>query len=139
MQLSIKLIVKINHEKNQKFLLILLFLLSYCFPSFSFAETYMCKFKCIYDKDKICSLYYVRINKISFYEDKKNNIFNAIENNDYLLLTRIGFPTDGSLPEYIFVENVLIDKTENYKFKKYGFDNYEQDKTITGRCEIKIN
>tara|TARA_E500000178_G_C16669311_1_gene594314 strand:- start:37 stop:336 length:300 start_codon:yes stop_codon:yes gene_type:complete len=99
----------------------------------------MCKFKCIYDKDKICSLYYVKINKISFYEDKKNNIFNAIENNDYLLLTRIGFPTDGSLPEYIFVENVLIDKTENYKFKKYGFDNYEQDKTITGRCEIKIN
>ena len=107
------------------------------YASYSFSETYMCSFQCTNSKDKICSLYYTRFDKNSFYEEKKWKVFNIRENKDYLLLTRIGFPTDGSLPEYIFVENVLIEKTKNYKFRKYGFDNLERDKTISGNCKIK--
>ena len=73
------------------------------------SDTYMCQFPCTTDIKKTCSHYYTRINKNSFYEDKKWKIFKARENEDHLLLTRIGFPTEGDLPEYVFVEDVYID------------------------------
>ena len=102
------------------------------------SDTYMCQFPCTTDIKKTCSHYYTRINKNSFYEDKKWKIFKARENEDHLLLTRIGFPTEGDLPEYVFVEHVYIDKFNDLKFKKYGFDNFEVDKLKTGKCKFKV-
>ena len=98
----------------------------------------MCQFTCTTDINKTCSHYYTRINQSSFYEDKKWKTFKGRENEDHLLLTRIGFPTEGDLPEYVFVEHVYIDKFYNLKFKKYGFDNFEVDKLKTARCKLKV-
>jgi len=102
------------------------------------SDTYMCHFPCTTDSNKTCSHYYTRIDKNSFYEDKKQKIFESKENEDHLLLTRIGFPTEGDLPEYVFVEHVYIDKFNDLKFKKYGFDNFEVDKLKTGKCKFKV-
>ncbi len=82
--------------------------------------------------------FYTRINKNSFYEDKNWNVFESKENEDHLLLTRIGFPTEEDLPEYVFVQHVYIDKFNDLKFKKYGFDNFEVDELITGGCKFDV-
>ena len=108
------------------------------FNSVVLSDTYMCHFPCTTKSNITCSHYYTRINKNSFYEDKKQKIFESKENEDHLLLTRIGFPTERDLPEYVFVENVYIDKYNDLKFKKYSFDNFEVDKLITGKCEFKV-
>lgn len=42
------------------------------------------------------------------------------------------------LPEYVFVEHIYIDKFNDLKFKKYGFDNFEVDKLKTGKCKFKV-
>jgi len=75
----------------------------YYFHSIAFSDTYMCHFQCTTDSNKTCSHYYTRINKNSFYEDKKWNIFEAKENKEHLLLARIGFPTEEDLPEFVFL------------------------------------
>ena len=104
------------------------------------SDTYMCHFPCTTDSNKTCSHYYTRIDRNSFYEDKKQKIFESKENEDHLLLTRIGFPTEGDLPEYVFVENVYIDKFNNLAFQKYGFnnDNIEVIEAKTGSCKFKV-
>ena len=75
----------------------------------------MCYFPCPTSDEQTCSHFYTRINF------KK---WNVKENEDHLL-TRIGFPTEEDLPEYVFVQHVYIDKFNDLKFKKYGFDNFE--------------
>ena len=100
----------------------------------------MCYFPCTKESKQTCSHYYTRINKNSFYEDKKQRVFEARENEDHLLLTRISFPTEGDLPEYVFVEHVYIDKFNNLAFHKYGFDNdnFEVIESKTGRCKFQV-
>ena len=120
-----------------KFLIIILF----TFITISaISDTYMCHFPCKTDNNQTCSHYYHRIDSKSFYEDQKQRVFEARENEDHLLLTRIGFPTEGDLPEYVFVENVYIDKFNNLAFQKYGFDNdnIEVIESKTGRCKFKV-
>ena len=110
------------------------------FNSVAISDTYKCYFSCTTDSNKTCSHYYTRIDRNSFYEDKKQKIFESKENEDHLLLTRIGFPTEGDLPEYVFVENVYIDKFNNLAFQKYGFDN-DNIKVIeskAGRCKFQV-
>ena len=104
------------------------------------SDTYMCHFPCTTDSNQTCSHYYHRIDTKSFYEDQKQRVFEARENEDHLLLTRIGFPTEGDLPEYVFVENVYIDKFNNLAFQKYGFDNdnIEVIESKAGRCKFKV-
>ena len=97
----------------------------------------MCYFPCPKFQNQTCSHFYTRINKNRFYEDKKWNLFDAKENEDHLLLTRIGFPTEEDLPEYVFVEHVYIDKFNDLKYKKYGFNNIEVDELKTGKCKFK--
>ena len=108
------------------------------FSNIAFSDTYMCYFSCPTSDEQTCSHFYTRINKKSFYEDKKWNVFEAKENEDHLLLTRIGFPTEEDLPEYVFVQHVYIDKFNHLKFKKYGFDNFEVDELITGECKFDV-
>ena len=112
--------------------------ISIIFSNVAFSDTYMCYFTCPTSKEQNCSHFYTRINENSFYEDKKWNVFEARENEDHLLLTRIGFPTKEDLPEYVFVEHVYIDKFNDLKFKKYGFDNFEVDDSITGECKFDV-
>ena len=104
------------------------------------SDTYMCHFPCTTDTTQTCSHYYTRINKHSFYEDQKQRVFESRENIDHLLLTRIGFPTEGDLPEYVFVEHVYIDKFNNLAFQKYGFnnDNIKVIESKTGRCKFQV-
>ena len=108
--------------------------------SVAISDTYMCYFPCTKKSKQTCSHYYTRISKNSFYEDKKQRVFEARENEDHLLLTRIGFPTEEDLPEYVFVENVYIDKFNNLAFQKYGFDNdnIEVIESKTGSCKFKV-
>ena len=70
----------------------------------------------------------------------KKRVFEARDNEDHLLLTRIGFTTEGDLPEYVFVENVYIDKFNNLAFQKYGFhnDNIKVIEAKTGCCKFQI-
>ena len=110
------------------------------FNSVAFSDTYMCYFPCITDSNQTCSHYYHRIDKNFFYEDQKQRVFEARENDDHLLLTRIGFPTEGDLPEYVFVEHVYIDKFNNSTFQKYGFnnDNIEVVESKKGNCKFHV-
>ena len=110
------------------------------FNSVAVSDTYKCHFPCTTDSNQTCSHYYHRIDTKSFYEDQKQRVFEARENEDHLLLTRIGFPTEGDLPEYVFVENVYIDKFNNLAFQKYGFDNdnIEVIESKTGSCKFKV-
>ena len=112
--------------------------ISIIFSNTAFSDTYMCYFTCPTSEEQNCSHFYTRINENSFYEDKKWNVFESRENEDHLLLTRIGFPTEEDLPEYVFVEHVYIDKFNDLKFKKYGFDNFEVDELITGECKFDV-
>ena len=48
------------------------------------------------------------------------------------------FPTKEDLPEYVFVEHVYIDKLNDLKFKKYGFDNIKVGELKTGKCKFKV-
>ena len=112
--------------------------ISIIFSNAAFSDTYMCYFTCPTSEEQNCSHFYTRINENSFYEDKKWNVFESRENEDHLLLTRIGFPTEEDLPEYVFVQHVYIDKLNTLKFKKYGFDNFEVDKLKTGKCQFKV-
>ena len=98
----------------------------------------MCYFPCPSSEREVCSHFYTRTNENSFYEDKKWNVFEARENEDHLLLTRIGFPTEEDLPEYVFVEHVYIDKFNDLKFIKYGFDNTGVDELKTGECKFDV-
>ena len=110
------------------------------FNSVAVSDTYMCHFPCTTDSNQTCSHYYHRIDTKSFYEDQKQRVFEARETEDHLLLTRIGFPTEEDLPEYVFVENVYIDKFNNLAFQKYGFDNdnIEVIESKTGSCKFKV-
>lgn len=112
--------------------------ISIIFSNTAFADTYMCYFPCPNSEEETCSHFYTRINKNSFFENKKSNVFISRENEDHLLLTRIGFPTEEDLPEYVFVEHVYIDKFNGLKFKKYGFDNFEVDELISGECKYDL-
>ena len=120
-----------------KYSMIVIFII---FNSVALSDTYKCHFPCTTDSNQTCSHYYHRIDTKSFYEDQKQRVFEARENEDHLLLTRIGFPTEDDLPEYIFVENVYIDKFNNLAFQKYGFDNdnIEVIESKTGRCKFKV-
>ena len=120
-----------------KYSMIVIFII---FNSVAVSDTYMCHFPCTTDSNQTCSHYYHRIDTKSFYEDQKQRVFEARENEDHLLLTRIGFPTEVDLPEYVFVENVYIDKFNNLAFQKYGFnnDNIEVIESKTGRCKFQI-
>ena len=51
----------------------------------------------------------------------KQRVFESRENEDHLLLTRIGFPRR-DLPEYVFVEHVYIDKFNTFKSLIFNFD-----------------
>ena len=51
-----------------KFLIIVIFIFFY---SIAFSDTYMCYFPCPTSDKENCSHYYTRIDKNSFYEDKK--------------------------------------------------------------------
>ena len=119
---------------------VLVICISIIFSNTAFSDTYMCYFTCPTSKEQNCSHFYTRINENSFYEDQKQRVFEARENEDHLLLTRIGFPTEGDLPEYVFVENVYIDKFNNLAFQKYGFDNdnIEVIESKAGRCKFKV-
>ena len=57
-----------------KFLIIVIFIFFY---SIAFSDTYMCYFPCPTSDKENCSQYYTRIDKNSFYEDKKWNVFEA--------------------------------------------------------------
>ena len=120
-----------------KYSIIVIFII---FNSVAVSDTYMCHFPCTTDSNQTCSHYYHRIDTKSFYEDQKQRVFEARENEDHLLLIRIGFPTEGDLPEYVFVENVYINKVNNLAFQKYGFDNdnIEVIESKTGRCKFQI-
>ena len=120
-----------------KYSMIVIFII---FNSVALSDTYKCHFPCTTDSNQTCSHYYHRIDTKSFYEDQKQRVFEARENEDHLLLTRIGFPTESDLPEYVFVENVYIDKFNNLAFQKYGFDNdnIEVIESKTGRCKFQV-
>ena len=120
-----------------KYLMIVIFII---FNSVAVSDTYKCHFPCTTDSNQTCSHYYHRIDTKSFYEDQKQRVFEARENEDHLLLTRIGFPTEDDLPEYVFVEYVYIDKFNNLAFQKYGFDNdnIEVIESKTGRCKFQV-
>ena len=121
-----------------KFLIIIL---SIFITTSAISDTYMCNFPCDTDKNQTCSHYYHRIDTKSFYEDQKQRVFEARENEDHLLLTRIGFPTEeGNLPEYVFIEHVYINKFNNLAFHKYGFnnDNIKVIESKAGRCKFQV-
>ena len=121
-----------------KFLIIIL---SIFITTSAISDTYMCNFPCDTDKNQTCSHYYHRIDTKSFYEDQKQRVFEARENKDHLLLTRIGFPTEeGNLPEYVFIEHVYINKFNNLAFHKYGFnnDNIKVIESKAGRCKFQV-
>ena len=121
-----------------KFLIIIL---SIFITTSAISDTYMCYFPCDTDKNQTCSHYYHRIDTKSFYEDQKQRVFEARENEDHLLLTRIGFPTEeGNLPEYVFIEHVYINKFNNLAFHKYGFnnDNIKVIESKAGRCKFQV-
>ncbi|MDB2583557.1 hypothetical protein N9Y50_02880 [Alphaproteobacteria bacterium] len=121
-----------------KFLIIIL---SIFITTSAISDTYMCHFSCDTDKNQTCSHYYHRIDTKSFYEDQKQRVFEARENEDHLLLTRIGFPTEeGNLPEYVFIEHVYINKFNNLAFHKYGFnnDNIKVIESKAGRCKFQV-
>ena len=119
---------------------LVIIILSTLTATLAISDTYKCHFPCATDKNQTCSHYYHRIDIKSFYEDQKQRVFVARENEDHLLLTRIGFPTEGDLPEYVFVENVYIDKFNNLAFQKYGFnnDNIEVIESKAGRCKFQV-
>lgn len=104
------------------------------------SDTYMCHFPCTTDSNQTCSHYYTRINKNSFYEDQKQKVFEARENEDHLLLTRIGFPSKGDLPEFVFVNHVYINKFNKLAFQKYEFDNDNIEVIVSksGRCKFQV-
>ena len=108
------------------------------FNSVAFSDIHTCYFPCQTSDKHTCSHYYTRIDKNSFYEDKKWSVFEARENEDHLLLIRIGFPTEEDLPEFVFVEHVYIDKFNDLKFKNHVFTNEGIDELTTGKCEFKI-
>ena len=65
-------------------------------------------------------------------------MFESRANEDHLLLTRIGFPTEEDLTGCIFAEYVYIDKLNDLQFKKSAFDNMKVDELITGKCNFGV-
>ena len=102
------------------------------------AETY----KCMY----VCELYGEPVCKDEFYRegDKFNSSLNINfsykENDDFLLLYHVDWPTEDDLPEWVGVYSVIISKTKGKKdfpFKKsynaaYSFDDVKN----YGLCDV---
>ena len=65
-------------------------------------------------------------------------MFVSRENEDHLLLTRIGFPTEEDLPGCVLAEHVYIDKLNDLKFKKYAINNMKVDELKTGKCKFDV-
>jgi len=127
--------------KNEILITIKITIISFLFIIISnplIAETY----KCMY----VCELYGEPVCKDEFYRegDKFNSSLNINflykENDDFLLLYHVDWPTEDDLPEWVGVYSVIISKTKGKKdfpFKKsynaaYSFDDVKN----YGLCDI---
>ena len=121
-----------------KFKIILVLIISTYSIDTSYAETY----KCMY----VCELYGEPVCKDEFYRegDKFHSSlkikFSYKENDDFLLLYHVDWPTEDDLPEWVGVYSVIISKTKGKKdfpFKKsynaaYSFDDVQN----YGLCDV---
>ena len=121
------------------FKILLVLLISTYLINTSTAETYKCMYVCeLYVEPVVC--------KDEFYRegDKFNSSlkinFSYKENDDFLLLYHVDWPTEDELPEWVGVYSVIISKTKGQKdfpYKKsynaaYSFDDVKN----YGLCDV---
>ena len=121
-----------------KFKIILVLIISTYSIDTSYAETYKCMYVCELYGEPVCKDEFYREGD-KFHSSLKIN-FSYKENDDFLLLYHVDWPTEDDLPEWVGVYSVIISKTKGKKdfpFKKsynaaYSFDDVKN----YGLCDI---
>ena len=121
-----------------KFKIILVLIISTYSIDTSYAETYKCMYVCELYGEPVCVDEFYREGD-KFHSSLKIN-FSYKENDDFLLLYHVDWPTEDDLPEWVGVYSVIISKTKGQKdfpFKKsynaaYSFDDVKN----YGLCDV---